>query len=220
MIETLIESPDGFEIIRDKILSILATEIANQQILAVAAGKDPALWALKIYSERANPWEQWINDQSDLTPICNVWYDNTAYPMSGGDVVGRQKNEAVYNLDLYACGVSAATQTGQAPGDKEAAYTVHRALRLVRNILMAGEYTYLGYRGTVGRRWIDSITVFQPEFEGRVIQQIAGARVAFRVEFNDFSPQYVPSVIEYIATTIRRAEDGQIIARLDVDFTV
>lgn len=96
---------------------------------------------------------------------------------------------------------------------------MQRAIRLVRNILMAGTYTYLGLRGLVWSRSPQSITVFQPQIEARQIQQIVGARLAFRVVFNEFSPQ-VPAVnLELISVEVRRAEDGQVVANADYDYT-
>jgi hypothetical protein len=221
MITTLIDKLDGFEIVRDQILTILVSEIASQQALAVTAGKDPDLWKIRVFSERSNPWEIWLNDQSDLSPICNVWVDNMVFPEGSGNVVERQKNECIYNLDCYGCDVSADDGgTGHTAGDRGAAYTAHRAIRLIRNILMSAEYRQLGLPPrTVWKRWINSITPFQPEFNNRTVQQVVGARIAFRVEFNELSPQHVAETLEYISTIIRRQEDGEILTQVDVDFT-
>lgn len=219
LITTLIDKQDGFEIVRDLILSILVDEITEQQALALADSQDPDLWKIRFYSERSNPWETWLNDQSDLSPICNVWVDNLVFPQGHGDVVQRQKNECIYNLDCYGFSISASDGAGHTAGDRGAAYTAHRAVRLVRNILMSAQYVWLGtLKGTIWKRWIDSITMFQPEFDSRTIQQVVGARIAFRVEFNELSPQNVAETLEYISTTIRRQEDGEILTQVDVDF--
>jgi hypothetical protein len=215
----LIDKQDGFEIVRDQIQTILVTEIANQQVLAAGAGKDPDLWKIRVYSERANPWESVLNQQTDFTPICNVWYTTSSFPEDTGNVVGRQKNVGVYNLDIYGFGIAEDVTGGHQPGDKAAAYNAQRAVRLIRNILMAGDYTYLGLRGTIWKRWINSITMFQPEFDARAMQQVVGARIAFRVEFNDFSPQAEFDTLEYISTTVYRAEDDEILVVIDVDHT-
>ena len=78
----LIDRQDTFEIIRDQIAALLATEISNQQALASAAGKDPDLWKLRIYLERMNAWEAWLNDQSDLSPLVNIWFASSAPDLS------------------------------------------------------------------------------------------------------------------------------------------
>ena len=94
-----------------------------------------------------------------------------------------------------------------------------RAYRLVRNILMAGEYTYLGLRGLVWSRWPQSATSFQPQLDGRAIQHVQGFRLAFRVVFNEFSPQVAEEVLEFVSIDFKRAEDGEILVEADYDYT-
>lgn len=214
MISELIDKQDGFEIIRDQIAYILVTEIANQKILAAAAGKNPNDWDLKIYTERSNPWELYLNaDTSAVTPspIVNIWYDNSNFDMKTSNVVERQKSESIFNIDCYGYGRSADVAAGgHTAGDESAALAVQRAVRLVRNILMASEYTYLGLRGSVWVRWPQSVTVFQPQIENRTVQNVVGARVALRVEFNEFSPQAESNPLELVSVAVYRAEDGQV----------
>jgi len=219
-ISELIDKQDGFEIIRDKIATILAAEIASQKALASGEGKDPDLWDVRIFTERSDAWQVWLNDQSNMSPICNVWYDGSDFPKNTGNVVKNQKSDGLFNIDLYGYGQSSDDATGgHNPGDKEAAFALHRAIRLVRNILMAAIYTYLELRGTVWRRWISSIKIFQPEFNGKAIQNVIAARIAFEVEFSEFSPQVEAETLEYISTTMRRQEDGEIVLEVDFDFS-
>ncbi len=219
-IATLIDKQDNIEIIRDQIAAILKTEIISQMALAVLAAKDPNDFKLRIFTERSNPWEQWLNDpQSDTSPIVNVWVDNANYDKSASNVVERQNTEAVYNIDCYGYGLSKTDGgSGHIPGDKEASLEVQRAYRLVRNILMAAEYTYLALRGLVWSRWPQSFTIFQPQLDGRTVQQVVGARLAFRVSFNEFSPQIPPEILELVSTDVRRTEDGEIIAEADYQY--
>ena len=219
MITTLIDKQDTFEIVRDQIAAILKLEVANQMALAVAAGKDPADWNLRIFTERSNPWEQWLNSQSDRRPIINVWYDNSSFQPGKSNIIERQASETIYNIDCYGYGISADDDgAGHKPGDREAAFEVHRALRLVRNILMAAQYTYLGLRGTVWQRWPQSVTSFQPQLDGRPIQQIVAARLAFRVVFNEFSPQVEPETLELVSVDVERTEDGEIVVEADYEY--
>lgn len=218
-IQTLIDKQDNAEIVRDQIAAILALESAAQQALATAATKDPAGWELQVYTERSNPWEKWLNDQTtDTAPIVNVWYDTATYNEAASNVVERQATEATFNIDCYGLGVSEDDGAGHKPGDREAAFEVQRAIRLVRNILMASEYTYLGLRGLVWQRWPQSVQVFQPASGDRIIQQIVAARLAFRVRFNEFSPQYVGQALELLSVDVKRTEDGQIVAEADYDY--
>lgn len=221
MITELIDKQDTFEVIRDQIAAILATEIANQMVIASnTPGKDLDDWKLRIFSERSNPWEQLLNEQSDRCPIVNVWFDNSNFDPAASNIVERQKTEAVFNVDCYGYGISSdEAGGGHNPGDKEAAFEVHKALRLVRNILMAAEYTYLGLRGTVWGRWPQSITVFQPQLDGRQMQQIVGARLAFRVVFNEFSPQVTAETLELVSVDVMRTEDGEIVVEADYPYT-
>jgi len=220
MIPALINKRDNFEVIRDEIAAILVLESANQQELAAAdPSKDSNDWKLRVFTERSNPWEQFLNKQDDKSPLVNVWYDNSNFDPTASNAVERQKSETVFNIDCYGYGVSSDVPAGgHKAGDQEAALTVQRAVKLVRNILMAGEYTYLGLRGTVWSRWPQSITVFQPEIEGRQIQQVVGARLALRVEFNEFSPQVQAVELELVSVDVKRAEDGEIVAEADYEY--
>lgn len=219
-LQTLIDKQDNFEVIRDQIAGILVAEIANQMVLATAAAQDPNDYKLRIFTERSNPWEQWLNNQDDTSPIVNVWFDNSTYDPKVSNVMERQKTEAVYNIDCYGYGRSADDGgTGHIPGDREAAFEAQRALRLVRNILMAAENTYLLLRGLVWSRWPQAVTSFQPQQDGRQIQQVVGLRLAFRVVFNEFSPQFVPETLEFLAIDIIRKETGEIYLEADYDFS-
>ena len=211
-IPTLIDKQDNVEIIRDQIAGILALEIASQKVLATAAAKNPDDWNMNVYTERSNPWEQWQNDQSDFSPIVNVWWDNSNFDMKAGNVVDRQKSTAVFNIDCYGFGKSADNPSGgHIPGDRKAALEAARAVRLVRNILMAAEYTYLGLRGVVWRRWPQGITNFQPQQENAAAQQIVGARLPLSVDFNELSPQVASEILEFVSVSIIHKGDGELI---------
>jgi hypothetical protein len=215
----LIDKQDTFEIVRDQIAQLLANEIANQKALASGAGKDPALWDIKIYAERSNPWEQFLNQNPDPTPIANVWFDSEQFDRARSNVVERQTAEGVFNIDIYGYGKASEDGTGQLVSDKQAALEANRAIRLIRNILMAAENTYLQLpRGTAWDRMPQSITVFQPEIDSRPVQNIRAARFVLNVTYNEFSPQVAGDNLEYLAVDIKRAEDGSIIAEADYQY--
>ncbi len=219
-IATLIDKQDNFEVVRDQIAAILVTEVASQMALATTAGKDPDEWKLRIFTERSNPWEQLLNSQTDQSPIVNIWYDNSNFDKSKSNVMERQLSNTIYNIDCYGYGLSKDDGgSGHLPGDREASFKVQQALRLTRNILMAAEYTFLGLQGLVWERWPQSITVFQPQLDGNQMQQIVGARLAFSVSFNEFSPQFVPEILEFLSVSVTRTEDGEIVLNADYDYT-
>ena len=225
-IDALIDKEDNFEIIRDQIAAILATETASQQALAKTANKkDPGLWKLRPFIERANPIEEWrdVNSTSDIddSPIINVWYDNGSFPMSKGNPIEKQVAGSVYNIDCYGVGFSGDNPGGgHVLGDKEAALEAQRAVRLVRNILLNPLYTYLALtRGIVGLRWPQSITVFQPQIDGRPVSHVVGARIALRVDHIETVAQPTTVTLEELGVTVKRAEDGEIVAEADYDYT-
>lgn len=214
-IDTLIDKQDNFEIIRDQIAGILALEVASQINLAESFNKDSSLWDLKIYTERTNPWEQWLNDgESNNTPLVNVWFDSSTFDTSASNTVKDQKCEGIFNIDCYGYGKS----QGYESGDELASLEVQRAVRLVRNIIMSANYTYLDLRGTVWARFPQSITMFQPEKENHV-QHIVAARISLRVTFSENSPQITGNPLETVSAKVKRAEDGEIVINADYNYT-
>lgn len=225
LITTLIASRDNSEVIRDEIAAILAVEQANQQSLATAASEDPRLWELRVFTERSNPWASFRDpeaDPLDNPPIVNVVLDGITYDPSASNIVGRQKAVATYNIDCYGLGVAQDDGNGgHLAGDQEAAETVQRAVRLVRNILMAGTYVTLGtgLKGKVWKRWLGSVSMFQPQSEDRAMQNVVAARLAFQVEFNEFSPPVAEETLELVQNTINRSETGEVYAETLHDYS-
>lgn len=221
LITGLIDKRDTFEIVRDQIAAVLAIEVAEQQALAVIATEDPDQWKLRVFLERSNPWEQFAGSTPDPSPLVNVWYSGSTFDKGASNTIERQKADGTFNIDCYGYARSEDDgATGHLPGDREAALAVHRAVRLVRNILLAAPYTYLGLRGTVWRRWPQSVTVFQPEqTPGVLVPNVVGARLAFQVEFSEFAPQIDEEILELASVQVLRTEDGEIVLEADYDYT-
>ncbi len=216
-IQSLIDKVDSFELIRDEIAAILKVEQASQQVLATAASRDPRLWALRVFLERSNPWAEFVDDpaQVDATPLINVSYDSTSFDMSKGNVVERQTGAVVYNIDCYGYGISEATNTGHLAGDERSAVEAQRAVRLARNILMASSYVHLAHTGLVGRRWIQSITMFQPSDGDRHVQHVCAARISLEVMMNEFAPQYVGQALELVSAKVHRSDRNEVLIAAD-----
>lgn len=225
MIDGLIDKQDNFELVRDLIAQILADETASQQALATAASEDSELWKFRVYVERSAPWESWLNDEpgDDTSPIVNVWFDSASYAQSASNVVERQKCDGTFNIDCYGYGAATATAEGHDSQDEQAARAAQRCVRLVRNILMAATYTYLGQPKspdrTVWGRSVQSISAFQPQMDGQSVQKVLGIRVAFNVAFNEFSPQVTGQGLETLAVDLKQAQDGQVMARAQYQYT-
>lgn len=219
VIQQLIDKRDTFEIVRDKVALILAEESAQQQQLAVTAGKDPALWKLRVFTERTNPWEFLRSDDgtppADLTPVVSVWYDSSTLDQKASQTIDRQQMEGTFHLDVYGVGVAKilAGGAGQTLGDELAAKEAQRGARLVRNILMADSYTTLGISralGLIGQRHVSTIQTFQPEFAGQNAWHVSGLRLALQVKMSEHGPQ-TPAVILEELSSIVRGENGEIL---------
>ncbi len=218
----LIDKQDNFEVIRDQIAGILVAEVNNQKQLATNAGKDPLEWDLHVYAERSNPWEKWLNYQpgGSKSPIVNVWFETSNFSEKASNISERQKSTSAFNIDCYGFATSKDNPGGgHIAGDQASAEEAQRAVRLVRNILMASENTYLQLRGLVWQRWPQSIKTFQQQIDAQQVQQVVGARLVLQVIFNEFAPQYQPETLEHVAIDVKRAEDGRIVLEADYDYT-
>jgi hypothetical protein len=217
-IQTLIEKRDAFELVRDQIATILLVETASQQALALAADppKDPKLWGLRVFTERSNPWDEFDDNETESQPlIVNVSVDNVPFDKKSSNAGSRQLGNGVFHIDVYGYGISKGTVAGHDSGDYLAALERDRGVRLVRNILMASSYVYLGLpRGSaqyVMGRWIQSIQFFQPQLDERPVENVQAARIALQVDFNETSPQYQAPTIELITATIKCEPNGQVL---------
>lgn len=227
LIESLIDKRDSLEIVRDQIAAILLLELAKQQEYAVAAAKDPEPWMLRVFTERGNPWDEWgdidpdkgaTNDER-IRPIVNVSFNDDSFDMSRSNIIERQVTSATYHLDCYGCGVSSGTEEGHDPGDARSAFESQRAARLVRNILMSAAYVDLGLTGIVWRRWVTSRTSLTVPFDSRPATHVTALRIAFQVEFNEFSPQFQGNPLELISIRVDRQENGEILLLADYPHT-
>lgn len=226
LITSLIDRPDNFEVVRDKIAAILLLESQGQVALATAASKpNPALWKLRVFTERSNPWAEWPDPEDpisagnfDTTPLVNVSFDNDTFDKARGNVVSQQQADGVFNVDVYGYGVSASDgSTGHVPGDYAAALEAARALRLVRSILLSAIYINLGLRGVVGNRWVGSRTSLQPaNSANRPVQHVMAARLALQVSYLEFAPQIdAVGTLELVSTSFTRADNGEIFIAAD-----
>lgn len=221
-IAELIDKRDNVELVRDQIAAILVTESAAQVVLATAAAEedddiDPDLWRLRVFTERVTPWEVFRDDPNhvagtnDVAPVVNVWFENDQFDRSASDTVERQRTKARINVDVLGWAKATATEIGHQTSDVLAAAECERAARLVRNILMAGEYTYLGMQGTVCERWLASRTTMQIPVDATPnAERLKAQRLGFDVTFNEFSPQVASVPLAAITTRVKRTEQGEL----------
>lgn len=215
----LIDTIDSLVLVRDRIAEILLVESLSQQQKAIAADRDPLPWTIRIYTERAEPWDTYIDvpdpDSVDATPLVNVAWRETTFDRKQGNVVETQRGDGIFLIDCYGYGVSREDpQGGHIPGDESARRESHRTAGLVRQILMASMYTSLGFPGRVGTRWIDSEESLPTAItDDRAIQHIACTRLTLRVQYNEYSPQAQPTTLEAVSVNVIRGETGQLLLR-------
>jgi hypothetical protein len=222
---------DNVELVRDRIADILSAESISQQQKATAASADPKQYKLQVYTERSTPWQHWLDSpdpetntdaRSDTAPIINVCFDRDDIDRKASNSVSRQKMTALFNIDCFGYAVSRGKSGGHVPGDQAAGIEAMRAARLVRKILMAGTYTYLGFprqstgaEQVVWSRMVISRQAFRLGEVAQPVQDVAGVRIVFEVGFSEFSPQVEGQLLEAITVTFVRAEgtpEGLILA--------
>lgn len=235
LLPSLIDVRDNVEIVRERIVEILAVEIAGQKAKAVAAGKDPRLWDVKLFMERQNPWELFLEVQGkktiDITPFVNVAYDQDS-PEKPRSSSLQVPTTATFNIDIYAAGVSEETPAGHIPGDEAAVLARDRVRRIVRNILMAEPYRTLGdppssidretgevtSARVIADRWIRATTAFEVPSEARLLVKIAACRIAFEVSFREGVPVRPGVSLAGVQTALRRGPDGSL-TYFEADFS-
>ena len=116
--------PRSFELIRDQIVAILATELASQHSLNNAYPN-----VVKVWGERFIP----INSETE-TPTVNVSvakgnYDNITIAKADGDYI--------YNIDIYT---SAPSSVANGPGDQFAMMTMNKIVGMIWAILSSPAY--------------------------------------------------------------------------------
>jgi hypothetical protein len=116
-----------------------------------------------------------------------------------GSNVDEQKYTITFNIDCWACGNS---NNADLPDDYLSAIRAWKTARIVRNILMAGCYTYLGIRQIVRKREITSIDTAIPQGMPDTAVSVTACRIIFNVETFEESPQVTPAVLGEVSIRI------------------
>ena len=222
-INVLLDYPDGHEVIRDQIAAVLRTELDNQLVLAIADSQPAADWTIDVFVERSTPFDTWVESRPDQFPIVNIWYQSSDYDRDGS-TVRAQRADGVFNIDIYGFGITEDDPGGgQKVGDKTAALEAARWTGIIRRILMSGQYTYLGSPRKAEQycfgRWVNSITVFEPQIETRKAIHCVAARIALAVHFKVDSPQVTGQEIEIVDVVVKRDGDDRVLAEWRQDDT-
>jgi len=216
-IKTLIDKQDTCEIVRDQIAAILAIEIEHQSELADDAGKDPADFFFSVFSDCSNPWE------SDEIPLVNIHFNNDRFDNKNSNMIDRQRATGTFYIDCYANKKTTDADSGDELSSKDA----DRIARLVRNILMAQEYTYLalGYRelgngnNLVTRRYIQKREKFKPDIKQEGYENVVACRLTIEVEYDELSPQAIMENLELLILSCKRESTSQIYFKTEYNLT-
>lgn len=223
VISEVLTTPDNFEVIRDQIAAILAVELANQKVLT-------GLEQPRVFVERSNPWGEFLDVPEEEptapttppSPIINVSFESASFDGAASNIVSRQKVDGIFNIDCYACAVSAddgEIAGGHIAADRLASFRAQATVRVARQIIMSAHYVYLAMQGVVWKRWTQSLTMFQPQQDNRQAQRVVAGRLSLLVQFNEFSPQHSGQPLELVSVEVLRRENGELYLRADYPHT-
>ena len=208
-INELLSTPDNVEIVRDQICGILALETAHQFELAEAAGessKDD--YNIKVYLENDHPWELQTEEDESVFPLVNVSLVGDTR-QKGTDDRNKSNMTATFNIDCYATG----TFDGDGRLGRMATVKAWKTARIIRNILCAANYSYLGLRGVVLSRAVNSRTTGMPSQQSAA-GRVCIVRVVMTVDLIEHSPQVEGVEISPISLEILD-DTGLVIVNMD-----
>ena len=212
---------------RHAVLAVLGTilpeEFAAQEALAIADTADPDPYRIRVFSRRTNPISRWLEApdsfEEDSRAIVNVSFDRHDPELAKSNIVKRRAGPARFFLDCFGYGKAKLGTSGHDPGDVLADEKADWVAFLVEQILMSGHYAYLGMRGIVGRRFVESVERMRVGTEEHPVQNVAAYRVTLAVELFEESPQVVGQPLETIDIDVQRQEDDKVIAERTIDLT-
>lgn len=207
--------PMAFELVLDRIVEILETELANQIVLATAASQPTEPYEIAVYKEKAIPWE------GTQMPLVNVWYDSSQISRKSPSI-GRQQGEHVYNIDCLSTVKSTATGTNiDTYGDTETAMKVHAVARVIYQIIMANLNHRLQFDppvtpAFVGGRMIREMSTMRPPFGDNPANFFLAMRLPLVVKHADSLPEQLGAILEEIGITVSR-QDVTKITEIDIE---
>jgi hypothetical protein len=222
-ITTRITGPANRALVLNVLGTILLEEFAAQVVLATGESEDPTPYQIRVFARRTNPISHWIDapdtGTADARPIVNLSFEQQDYEQQKSSIVKKREGPARFYLDCFGYSKSKVSQSGHDPGDVTADETADWVAYLVEQIVMSGHYAYLGMRGTVGRRFIESVLRLRVGSADHPVQNVAAWRITLAVELFEESPQVVGQTLETIAIAVQRQEDGELILEHTVDLT-
>lgn len=194
-------SKGNFEIIRDKIPQILATELYNQYLLLTdKINNDPptdpteladlqlSLDSLPIFDVSGTPTikvylERTSRPGTVETPFLNVILQNNPVNQLYGNETYR--SNTVYVVEAY----QSAKETESERGDTRSAKKLHRLINMCWKILGHGEYKYLDNEEIVNSRKVNDIKIGLPELGATTSESEIYGRFDLVVDMNEENEQ-------------------------------
>lgn len=157
--------PQGFEVIRDQIATILKDELVNQGSL------DPNFREPEVFINKMS------DPQPTELPLVNVQTHRGNYEnQSVKHAIGIYR----YTIDCYEM----ANSDDQQDGGKLSGERIDRLMGVVRHILMHDSYITLGFkRGSINRRYFTDFQVPDPEPKDEYF--LSMGRWEFNVEYSE-----------------------------------
>ena len=213
MLTTLFSRALNADLVCDAVASLLANEEANQRALATGLGQDPEPLRVRVYLERTAPISDWIDitPDTDASPIVNVRLERD--DAIGGNVIEQQRCKVHLALECFAVGCSERAVDGFTHGEDLSLAKLRQTVGFVRGVLMAAENTYLGLRGVVTKRWIDSSTRLPVDFsQDPSAQHIRACKLSLVVDTFEVSPQTEGVPLASVRVRLLKESDGQVLA--------
>ncbi len=197
VVDHLLSTPDNVEIIRDQICGILALECAHQYELAQDEHSNVAKdYDIKVYLENDEPWALQTEADKDNFPLVNISLQS-ASTEKGSSSTNLTQRTATFFIDCYATG----TFDGSGLNGRLAVIKAWKTARIVRNILEAANYAYLGMRGIVLKREVTGFETGMPNSQNAAMR-VCVVRVKLDVTYTELSPQVKGVLIDPISLSI------------------
>lgn len=216
-INVLIDKLDNFELIRNEIAAILLAEQAQQKALALAVlptPKDANVYNFTLYIEKSTPWELIENAEGQIisnTPIVNVFFSSATNDSAKSNSQSTQTFKGQFIIDLYTAKTSEHSNSTNAiqRGDYLAAMDCNRLIRIIRNIIMNANYTYLNLQGVVTNRAISSINVYYPGAQERPSENVMAARITLSIDYFENTSENTFPTLDVLQTNCISSETGE-----------
>jgi len=180
----------GFEVVRDKLFTIISEEIPQQATLETDPDLKTFLQSVQVFQERFVPYSP------GETPNINIVFSGgMLQPASRGN----QTHEPKFFIDITVQEPTVYDDTNSVVeyGDTKASIRMQRLIQIVRNILTFPDYSSIDLKPVVGRVNIANIEVFQPQRNSDEAGNIICGRLNMDIQNNEITlPNTTTDVIE------------------------